>query len=246
MKPLNILLLHCMGPEKRWFEGVADVELMFARYDKVNNYLVHNCYLKIPEFLSSFQFDSIIMMSTFMDHVASGGLESRWIEQFKFIKESAAIKIVFPQDDYWFSEVRDKFYQHYRVNLVHPVCHESTWQDLIPKYLEGGGEAKEGFTTYVTPQLLEKKKYQKKWGERKNDVVYRAKKIPAAPNRYGFIKGVIGERFLAEDATCNLITDIRKQTRFDVNAPVLLQLTTLALKVDVPAAKDREYKKPSL
>ena len=208
MSKLRILVLHNMGPKKRWFAGVSDVELIFPKYDFSNNYLTHNCYLKIPDFIQKYQFDAILMMSTFIDAVSCRGLNGDWFKQFKFIKDSTAVKIAFPQDDYWFSEIRDQFYVDYKIDRVYPICEPATWGDLIPNYLQSGGSVKQGYTTYITSEMLENKKYDKKWDERSFDIVYRAKKTPTVPNRFGYLKGIIGERFLNRAKKFNLKTNI--------------------------------------
>lgn len=194
-RPLNILVLHGMGRRTRWFAGVADVELMFPRYDAANRYVVHNCYYPCPAVLSRVEFDGVIMMSTFMDWVTREGLDSPWVRQYRFLKDTAAVKVVFPQDDYWYSELRDAFYTDWGIDLVHPVCPPETWPDLIPRYLASGRKARLGFTTYVTEYTRRIATHAKAWDRRKWDVVYRATKIPKAPNRYGIVKGELGDRF---------------------------------------------------
>ena len=208
MKPLRILVLHAMGPRDKWFPGVADVELMFPRYDRSNEYLVHNAFIDFPKFIFSDCFNAIIMMSTFMDKVASEGLDGRWIRQYEFIKSFCGVKLAFPQDDYWFSEARDQFYVDYSIHRVHPVCSKDSWPELIPKYLKTGGDVKQGYTTYITPMMRALRVLDKPLSDRENYVVYRASKSPKAPNRYGYIKGVIGERFLSEAVKFKLSFDI--------------------------------------
>lgn len=207
-RALDILVLHGMGPKRTWFSGVADVELMFPKYDKNNHYFTHNCFLTIPDFIVDYPFDAVIMMSTFMDKVAARGLNSRWIRQYEFLKKSEAVKIVFPQDDYWFSEIKDQFYVDYHVHKVHPISPEFAWPELIPRYLNVGGLAEMGYTTYVTPRVRALKEFFKPWDARALDVVYRATKTPKAPNRFGLIKGVIGDRFLMAMGESKLRVDI--------------------------------------
>ncbi len=197
-----------MGPKRFWFSGVEDVELIFPKYDYRNNYLVHNCYSNFPKFLDQYNFDGIIMMSTFMDKVTSYGLDSKWIKQFKFLKNSAAIKIVFSQDDYNFSEIRDNFYTKYNINKVLPVVSEKFWKELIPSFIAKGGEVEQGFTTYITPKIISLLKYRKDFLKRKYDVVYRAKKNPSTPNYFGYIKGIIGDQFIEKSKNYNLKLNI--------------------------------------
>lgn len=212
--PLKILVLHNMGPRNKWFDGVADVELMFPKYDKTSLYLVHNCFIKIPNYIRDYPFDAILLMSTFMDGVVMG-LDSIWMQQFEFIRTSKAVKIAFPQDDYWFSETRDRFYVDYKIDKVFPVCPESSWPDLVPNYIKSGGCLEQGYTTYLTPHMLSHHQFMKDLKGRKYDVVYRAKKNPAAPNRYGYIKGILGEIFTKavtnrNDLRLDISTDPKK------------------------------------
>ena len=208
---LNILVLHGLGPRPKWFTGVSDVELMFPKYGRGAKYFTHNCYASFPKLLKSINFDGIIFMSTFIDYVVAYGCSSRWMRQFNFIRQSGATKIAFAQDDYWFSEVRDEFYTKFQIDRLYSVCPQQSWSELFPKYLKTKGDVKQGFTTYITPETRELTKYQRPWDQRYYDVVYRAKKIPSAPNYFGYVKGVLGELFLsnidANKYTTNISTD---------------------------------------
>lgn len=185
-----------MGPPGTWLKGVADVELMFSTYDTENKYLAHSGRLPLPKEVAAFPFSAIIMTSTFMDRVVEHGLSGNWIRQYDFLKTTRARKIVFPQDDYWQSEVRDQFYVDWAIDEVHPVCPPDSWPELIPRYLKSGGRVAQGYTTYVTPYMRSLSLRAKPWSERHFDIVYRASRTPTAPNRLGMIKSVIGDRFL--------------------------------------------------
>lgn len=217
---LNILVLHAMGDQRNWFAGVADVELLFPSNDRENNYLIHNCYLPFPKIVQDYEFDAVYMMSTFMDKITGDGLQGRWIKQFDFLKHTSAIKIVFPQDDYWQSEIRDTFYVEWGIHKVFPVCPPDSWPELIPRYIELGGSIELGYTTYVTNYMKNLSRFAKAWNERDFDVVYRAKRTPGAPNHFGVLKGIIGDRFLAaigvdSNLLCDISTDPRKLIRGD-------------------------------
>lgn len=196
MSALTILVLHGLGESSSWLKGVADVELMFPQYDKKNKYLVHSARLALPKEVSRYPFSAIIMTSTFMDRVVEHGLSSRWIRQYDFLKSATARKIVFPQDDYWQCEVRDQFYVEWSVDEIFPVCPPSSWRELIPGSMSAGITVSQGYTTYVTPLMQNLSEHSKPWAERDYDVVYRASRMPTAPNRLGMIKGVIGDRFM--------------------------------------------------
>ena len=210
---LNILLLHGMDLERNWLAGVSDVELMFPRYDKNNNYLCHSVFYMLPKFIKDVPFDAIIMTSTFMDKfVGNYNVENhQWIKQFEFLKQTSARKVVLAQDDYWFCEARDFFYVNYNIDRVHLVCPSNSWHELVPKYIAQGGDLKQGFTTYVTPYIKKLSKFKKKWSERKFDVIYRATRHPLIPNIIGEIKGLIGENFYQ-----NLTESNKRKYRLDI------------------------------
>jgi hypothetical protein len=217
-KRLNVLVLHGMGKPRRWFAGVADVELLFPNNDQENNYLVHNCYLPLTEIVQNFEFDAVFMTATFMCQVYGNGLEGKWIKQFDFLKHTSAIKIVFPQDDYWHSETKDAFYIGWGIHKVFPVCPPDSWPELIPRYLESGDSVEQGYTTYITDYMRNITQFAKARDERDFDVVYRASQTPTAPNHFGFIKGIIGDRFLTaigEDSglSCDISTNPLKLIR---------------------------------
>lgn len=195
-RPLNLLVLHGMGRRSRWFAGVADVELLFPRYDRANRYVVHNCYYPCPAVLAQTRFDAVLLMSTFMDWVAREGLQSEWLAQYRFLLDGEAMTVAFPQDDYWYCEVRDAFYTEWKVDLVFPVCPPESWPELLPRYLATGRPARQGYTTYVTDYTRELARRAQPWASRPRDVVYRATKHPKVPNRFGIVKGQIGERFV--------------------------------------------------
>jgi len=196
LKKLNILLLHGLKNKKSWLSGVADVELMFPKYDKNNNYLVHSGVIKLPQIIKEFHFDAIIIMSTFVDLITHHGLDGNWIKQYSFLKKSGSLKIVFSQDDYWFSEIRDQFYCDYKIDKLFSVCPPETWLELFPNYIKNNGIVNQGYTTYLTAFTKSLVNFEKPHSERQFDVVYRAKKIPNAPNMLGWVKGEVGTWFL--------------------------------------------------
>lgn len=194
---MNILILHGLGEEKNWISSWEDMELMFPKYDNSNNYLIHNCYLDLPETVKSFDFDAIIMMSTFMDWVKRYQKGDSWLNQYAFIKNARAKKIVYAQDDYWLSEMRDEFCSSNHIDLLFPFCSQDTWQELYPKFIGTGGKLDQGYTIYLTDKMLGLSKQAIPYEQRVYDIVYRASGIPTYPNKLGSIKATIGDTFEA-------------------------------------------------
>lgn len=194
-RPLNILVLHGMGPRESWVSSWADVELMFPRIDTRNRYLVHDCSRPVPPVLKSFDFDAVVMMSTFMDWVKDRRPGDPRLEQYAFLRTSVAHKIVFAQDDYWLSEVRDAFYTDSRVDAVYSVIEPQHWPHLMPRYARSSGVIRQGYTTYLSERMLSLGSLATPWERRVCDVVYRAAGRPTFPNKLGVLKANLGEMF---------------------------------------------------
>jgi len=205
---MNFLILHNMGPHWRWLASVADSALALPRYAPEHEYLVHNAYVPLPEFVKDIDFDAIIMNSTFIGlcHTREG--MERLEREYGFLKGLSGVKIALPQDDYWCSEVRDSFFIEWKIDRVYPVCPQEHWNILYPRYMNSKGQMKLGYTSYITPKIRELSRSPMPREKRKFDVIYRAKEKPFFPNRLGILKGEIGEIFKKNFADENLTLDI--------------------------------------
>jgi len=193
---MNILILHAMGNPRKWLHSVATFELGMPKFDASHNYLVHNTSLPLPQFIKDFQFDLILMNSSFLTSVFDKGRLDELKVNYGFIKDSNAFKVAMPQDDYYCSEELDKLMCEWNIDLLYTVCPEY-WDILYPGYQKKGGRMKLGFTGYITPEMLVKSNQVKSVAERKYDVTYRASGQPSFPNKLATLKANIGDIFLA-------------------------------------------------
>jgi hypothetical protein len=139
-------------------------------------------------------YDAIVFTSTFLDLITSEKYGTETQSKFNFLKESTAMKLAFPQDDYWISEVRDQWYCEMNVNIVFPVCQESLWKSLYPQF-STYGKLMQGYTGYIHPRHHQTYANRRIFAERKLDVVYRAAAKPLFPNYLGYLKGRLGHNF---------------------------------------------------
>jgi hypothetical protein len=205
---MNILVLHYMGPEKRWLASVADLELALPRYAPSNRYIIHNAYLPIPEFIKDIEYDAIIINATFISLLSSPSGYRKVKKNYAFIENNPAYTIALPQDDYWCSEVRDEWFTECNINKVYPVCSEEYWSLFYPRYMRLNFPMSLGYTGYITPKLRFQCASPIPYRQRKFDVVYRAKEKPFFPNRLGNIKGSIGNQFKKAFAEKQFILNI--------------------------------------
>lgn len=191
---LNILILHRMGDPRTWRESVAELALALPRYAPEHNYLVHNAVVPLPLYAQEFEFDAIILNSTFLSSVFSPKLLHAIKKNYEFLKTVNSFKIALPQDDYYCSEERDALMVEWKVDLVHTVC-PSHWDILYPKFIAQGGRIELGYTGYITPSMRQRALSPKSRRERLYDVVYRASGKPSFPNKLATVKAEIGNIF---------------------------------------------------
>src|SRR5687768_13885297 len=98
---MNALVLHNMGNPASWREAIADLELAFARYAPNVRCIVHDAALPVPKYVQDFQFDLIVLNSTFLGAVTDRRSLTTLRERFDFIAAAPAYKVALPQDDYY-------------------------------------------------------------------------------------------------------------------------------------------------
>jgi hypothetical protein len=201
---LNILSLHQMDPP--WREAVRELEFMMATYAPQHNCLIHDISLPLPECVKQIQFHAIILGPTFLCHRYDAGVFERTRTNYDWIKDTEAVKIALPQDDYDCSGLLDRWMVSWNVDLVYTVC-PAFWQVLYPTY-SSVGKIKLGFTGYIADRWVKDWATTKRHEDRLIDVSYRASKLPANFGSVGSLKSRIAERFVAALPNTALKLDI--------------------------------------
>ncbi len=204
---LNILVLHRMGLPKRRRQAVIDLEYMFPDYASKNNYIVHDSYFKLPDYIKDLEFHAIILGPTFLCARYNPKILRKILKEYDFIKHSTSFKIAMPQDDYDCSLILENWILEWGVDLVYTVLPD--YKNIIyPSYIKKGGEIKKAFTGYISNDLIKKWKTPKKHHLRTIDVSYRASKLPANFGSVGNIKSEIASTFINKARDYNLNLDI--------------------------------------
>jgi hypothetical protein len=190
----KILLLHGMPPKKFRFKGVENLELLFKRKFNSEEIVEHNFYINPPKSLIKFDFDAIILTSTFLGKISHPKTYRRIKEKYSFIKNQRSLKIGLPQDDYWAQETRDNWYSE-NLDILISVFQRKYWAVLYPKSIEKKVKIIKGHTTYINKDSFTKINY-KEFNQREYDVVYRTMGLPYFPNKIGLTKSLIGDFFL--------------------------------------------------
>lgn len=203
---LNILVLHRMGDPIFWRSAVRDLEFMLPTYAPEHNYIVHDSNMALPDFVKEIQFHGIVFGPTFLCSRYRPAELAQTLKEYDFIRTSNAFKIALPQDDYDCSAILDRWMVSWNMDVVYTVCPDN-WDILYPSYSRKN-KIQLGYTGYVSDAWLESHQQYKPFHLRKIDVSYRANKLPPNFGRIGYIKGVIGERFISKLGNVDLKLDI--------------------------------------
>ncbi len=159
-----------------------------------HNYIVHDCAMRLPNFVKDIDFDGIVLTQTFLGRRRHPGVFKQVIRDYSFVKDSPAFKIALPQDDYHCSAILDRWMADWKINLVYTVISEH-WDILYPTY-SATGRMRLGYTGYISDDLIRLCRSPKSIQSRSIDVSYRAAKLPPTHGRLGYLKGIIGDRFI--------------------------------------------------
>lgn len=206
MDKLNILILHQMGDPLKWRVAVRDIEYMLPDNLPEHNYLVHAADLPMPGFVKELKFDLIILGSTFLDNRYLPHRMKFILSEYDFVRESSAVKIALPQDDYDCSEILDDWLAGWNMDIVYTVCPEY-WDVLYPKN-NLRKKIQLAYTGYISDSWLKNWSNPRPHSDRLIDVSYRASKLPPYFGRIGDIKGKFGEIFSKVTAGAGLRLDI--------------------------------------
>jgi hypothetical protein len=202
---LNILVLHSLGDIESAPLFLRHHVFLLQQNCAEHNYLYHDTALPLPRYVRETAFDVIILDVTFLcARWNAPKVLSRIKNEYQFVKNSDAVKIAFPQDEYDCNEILDEWMCDWNVDVVYSVISEH-WDVLYPKYHKKG-HIRLGFTGYVNESLIDRKR--KPFAKRTIDIGYRAKKLLPYFGRLGETKWTIGRDVNALAKAAGLKVDI--------------------------------------
>ena len=188
---MEILLLHAMSDLAEKIESVKEHELLLPLNDMQNRYAVINVRSNSILNISPNNFDGIVFTSTFFDLLVDPKYEKIISYISEIIITKKAFKLALPQDDYWISQLRDKWLVENEINLVISCLDPENWSSVYPEY-EKKGLIRKGYTSYINNRhyLTNQKKIPTK--ARNTDIFYRTSYFPYLFNELGIEKSQLG------------------------------------------------------
>src|SRR5262245_2012633 len=206
---LNILVLHAMGDFSGARKTSKDHALCFRRYAPMHSYLYHDVTAPVTTALRQIEFHAIILDATALciRYYRPRELFLTEKERYRFLGESDAVRVALPQDDYDHSELLDQWLDEYRTDIVYtPVWPHRAL--LYPRMMRRG-ELLEALTGYVNDDDIGRiPSFAKAFAQRRIDIGYRAKFLPAQFGRFGQLKGHIAGVITKATAGENLTLDV--------------------------------------
>lgn len=204
MDRLSILVLHCIGNQALAPAFLNHHVFALQRNFPEHDYLYHDATLPLPGYVAELDFDAIVLDVTF--------LTARWAsldflqarkDAYAFVRESAAAKIAFPQDEYDCHVLLDDWMCEWNVDVVFSVI-ASGWDVLYPRFHKQGN-IRLGYTGYIDESLINR--LTKPFPQRAIDIGYRARKLPPYFGRIGQAKWTIGRD----------VAQLSRQTNLNIN-----------------------------
>jgi hypothetical protein len=185
------------------------------KYAPQNEYTLHSSRQPVTSRLRDQSFDAIVLDTTFLCWRWAKP-KSLWLDrildEYSFVAKSDAVKIALPQDEYDHTEFLDNWLADWKVDLIHSVCYEHR-NEFYPR---AGKHAAivEGLTGYIDDaDVALMQRFSVPFRERKIDVGYRAKALPACFGRLGRMKSELGDRFRSRMSDRDLALDISTHPR---------------------------------
>lgn len=205
MDKLNILVLHRLGDPELAPLFLRHHVFALKTYFPEHNYIYHDTEMPLPGNIRDTQFDAIILDVTLLCvRWAGEEIYQRIRNEYAFVKDSSAVKLAFPQDEYDCNQILDDWMCEWGVDVVFSVI-SSNWDVLYPKY-HLAGEVRLGYTGYIDESLVRLPRIP--FDDRAIDIGYRARKLPPYFGRIGEVKCSIGRTVADRAREVGLTTDI--------------------------------------
>jgi len=164
---------------------------------------------KIPEYLKKIDFDVIAFHYSF----ASGRVakDNRWqktITEVEYFKKSKALKILFAQDELYYTNQLNDFINYFDINHIYTVAPESEWRKIYNNVDFKKVKFIKTLTGYIDPKRHERNEIKFDGIKRTIDIGYRARNLPPWYGKHGYRKTEIANVFNKAVISYNLTTNI--------------------------------------
>ena len=126
-----------MGPPNSRRSSIVELEYMLQNHFPQFNHIVHDGSLPLPAYIKDIDWNGIVLGSTFLCKCIHPNEFKKTLIDYAWIKNSSAIKIALPQDDYDCSQILDNWMTDWNIDLLFSVL-TNNLDVIYPKYSKVG------------------------------------------------------------------------------------------------------------
>jgi hypothetical protein len=163
---------------------------------------------KLPSYLKKLKFDVIVFHYGFAGGRTTGDNWKNAIQDIQYFKNSSALKVLFVQDEMYYTNPLNDFINSYGIDIIYSVAPESEWHKIYNKVDTSKVVMAKTLTGFMEPRRFKQNEKKFRNVKRTIDIGYRARRLPPWYGRHGFRKTEIADVFNKVLAHTNLKTDI--------------------------------------
>ena len=191
--------------------SIRDLIYCFKKYANAHCFYYSPDHGEFPEYLKKIDFDLIVYSTVFVGERWGGEvqLNNRSLSKISHLKNSRAVKIVHPQDEWIHTDTLCKFINEFNINHVFSVAPPSEWKKIYNTVDHEKVLFHEALTGYLDDDTVQKiSSIISQVKERDIDVGYRAYKAPTWLGKHGYLKTQIADVFAVEAPKAGFTVDI--------------------------------------
>lgn len=192
----NILIVHCYHGEYPIRTTTSDWLFSFRRYSGHRCFYLNLAFSGIPWYVNKIKWDLIIFPHLFTSE-RWGRINFRsLIKKAQPLKKIDAVKILFNQDEFFYTDVLSDFINEFDIGFVFTCAKESEWRKIYPTVDYNKVRFHTVLTGYLDDYTIEKiHRISASVPERIFDVGYRAFRALPSWGRHGALKTLVAQKF---------------------------------------------------
>ena len=189
--------------------SVLDHLYSFRRHSGERCFYVNLAVKRIPRYLLRIPFDLIVFHTTFLSNRWHQPVFERALNRADVLKDSSAVKVALPQDEFFYAEAICKFITEFNVHHVFSVSPPSEWPKIYKTVDFEKVKFYQVLTGYLEDSTLARiDSLARSNSNRDIDIGYRAWQAEPWLGRHGFLKTQVADLFTEEGPAKGLATDI--------------------------------------
>jgi hypothetical protein len=189
-------------------ESVRDHLLALQRYSRRPCIYLNLAVRRPPRWLRLVPVELIVFHTTFLSKRGTPVFWARLLDRARPLKAIRAVRAALPQDEYLPPAPLCDFIEEFEIDHVFSVAPESVWSSVYPTVDRTRTTLGRALTGYLEPATVTRIERLDSGRERRFDIGYRAKELPAWLGRHARLKTEIGVAFADAAPAHGLSCDI--------------------------------------